>query len=366
MEEKSEHRQYQPLHERLNLDSTLGEEAQSGSKDNLGEEHLSEKGCDIRVHDANINNSIDLQETDQENNSDSKPSASNTDNVLYKHSFNSDSSSDPGKNVDNNTCTEHINHTTSSESNSRIVNEDSAEGAEGFKEAYEDIVEQALAGESRDSDESCSDDEYESAEEGEDQPGDTESLRQMEDNLTDEQKQERKEESQVLKDNGNQLFRDGSYKSALRVYSRALRVCPIKFAKDRAILYSNRAACKMKLEMYDECIRDCTKAVDLHPQYLKAFMRRAEMYEKTEKLDEALADYQKILELDPSQHSARAACVIKERNEKLKDEMMGKLKDLGNLVLKPFGLSTNNFKLNQDPNTGGYSVNFVQNADQPQ
>ncbi|KAI0022507.1 hypothetical protein F4780DRAFT_777570 [Xylariomycetidae sp. FL0641] len=42
-------------------------------------------------------------------------------------------------------------------------------------------------------------------------------------------------------------------------------------------------------------------------------------------------------------------------------QMWGKLKDLGNGILSPFGLSTDNFKMTKDEKTGGYSMNFSQN-----
>lgn len=87
-------------------------------------------------------------------------------------------------------------------------------------------------------------------------------------------------------------------------------------------------------------------------------------------LSAALEDYQRLarsplLPLLPQSDLRTVTQALRElppRLEKAKEremaEMMGKLKELGNGILKPFGLSTDMFKMNQDPNTGGYSMNF--------
>lgn len=191
-------------------------------------------------------------------------------------------------------------------------------------------------------------------------------LREVEKELTEEEKQGRRQQSLTLKEKGNSQFKAGDWLDAERSYTEALVLCPVCFSRERAVLFSNRAAARLHLDVKEKAISDCTRATELNPDYVRAWLRRAELHEQTEKLDEALEDYKKVLELDPNQTNARQACMrlpqqIQERNEKLKEEMMSKLKDLGNLVLRPFGLSTNNFQVNQDTDTGSYSINFIQN-----
>mmetsp|Transcript_13620 Transcript_13620/g.39036 ORF Transcript_13620/g.39036 Transcript_13620/m.39036 type:complete len:80 (+) Transcript_13620:566-805(+) len=44
--------------------------------------------------------------------------------------------------------------------------------------------------------------------------------------------------------------------------------------------------------------------------------------------------------------------------EAQKEEMLGKLKDLGNNILGRFGMSLDNFKAEKDPATGSYNISF--------
>jgi len=45
------------------------------------------------------------------------------------------------------------------------------------------------------------------------------------------------------------------------------------------------------------------------------------------------------------------------KKKQMTDEMLGKLKDVGNSFLGLFGMSTDNFKLNQNE-SGGYSIQY--------
>ncbi len=146
---------------------------------------------------------------------------------------------------------------------------------------------------------------------------------------------------------------------------------PHEYGKQLSIYYSNKAACLIQLENYQDAIQDCDLAIMVNHSYVKAYIRRMTCYEKLDQTDEALRDAKKALEIANSSgsnaktkkevrsHVSRLEAMEAERMEKLKEETMGKLKDLGNSILGNFGMSLDNFKAEKDPNTGSYSIRMV-------
>ena len=70
------------------------------------------------------------------------------------------------------------------------------------------------------------------------------------------------------------------------------------------------------------------------------------------------------MELDPLNSAAPArlaalAPLVDAKREAMKAEMLETLKGFGNSLLGKFGLSLDNFKAEQDPATGSYSIQFV-------
>lgn len=169
----------------------------------------------------------------------------------------------------------------------------------------------------------------------------------------------------AMKEEGNRNFADAKYDTAAACYSEALRFAPssVEFEEHKAVFYANRAACYLHMGETEAALYDCDRALEHNPRYVKAVARRVAVFERFQKLEEALADAELWAMLEPKSHQAkdtvsRLKKSIAERDEKLKEEMMGKLKDMGNWVLGKFGLSVDNFKAVQDPKTGSYSISF--------
>lgn len=67
-----------------------------------------------------------------------------------------------------------------------------------------------------------------------------------------------------------------------------------------AKLYSNRAMAGSKMGNYDQAIKDCNSSLECDPDILKVYLRRADLYMKTENWEKAVQDYEKCKELDQS------------------------------------------------------------------
>lgn len=173
----------------------------------------------------------------------------------------------------------------------------------------------------------------------------------------------------TAKQEGNDYFRAEDFDNALEAYSRAIDLCPLDNKNEMAIFYGNRAACYFSIQDYEYAFEDCTDALKFNPKYVKVLVRRYQSLEKLDRLEEAVTDAKAVAELDPAYPRIQATItrlekLNEERMNKMKEEAMGKLKELGNSVLGFMGMSLDDFKFQQDPNTGSWSVSTNTNKGQ--
>uniref|UniRef100_A0A0N4ZID5 TPR_REGION domain-containing protein n=1 Tax=Parastrongyloides trichosuri TaxID=131310 RepID=A0A0N4ZID5_PARTI len=197
----------------------------------------------------------------------------------------------------------------------------------------------------------------------------TDKRRKEEENLSEEEIKSLYDEAIEEKSKGNELFGQQQYSEAIVKYNKCIEICPLKFVKEHSIFHGNISACYIKLEKFDKAITSADKAYELDPENLKFLERRgfARKNKKGDALEPAIEDYKLLIEktTDDKLKCGYALKIkeieelIKERNEKLKDDLINGLKKFGDICLKPFGLSTNNFELKQNEE-GGYSINMKQ------
>ena len=107
------------------------------------------------------------------------------------------------------------------------------------------------------------------------------------------------------KEEGNEWFKSGEFKKAKISYTKALEQENIG-QEDKAILFMNRAACALKLDEFQQCVDDCTDALNINPTLEKALYRRAEAYSRLEKFPQAFKDARQVVSLNPRNSTAVA------------------------------------------------------------
>lgn len=103
---------------------------------------------------------------------------------------------------------------------------------------------------------------------------------------------------------GNVAFAKGDYRQALKCYTKALQSIPLSLEKiDKimvATLYLNRASTMHKMGVLKESIRDCSRAIELHPSYSKAWYRRGQVHGNMKNYEDAINDMHMALAFETS------------------------------------------------------------------
>lgn len=142
---------------------------------------------------------------------------------------------------------------------------------------------------------------------------------------------EKIEQSGIVKEKGTQYFKEGKYKQASVQYKRivswlehesGLSAEDEKKAKVLQLAaHLNLAMCFLKLQEPNQALENCDKALEMDAANEKALFRRGEALFGMKEFDRARDDFQRVVQLYPSNKAAKsqvALCQkrIKEQHEK--------------------------------------------------
>jgi len=106
------------------------------------------------------------------------------------------------------------------------------------------------------------------------------------------------------KEEGNAAFKAGQLEEAYRLYSEALQIDQWNRLTNSK-LYYNRALVCANQKKWEESIRDCSSALDLDNNYIKAYIRRGKSYMETEQYEDAVRDFETVFKSDKSNREYR-------------------------------------------------------------
>lgn len=103
----------------------------------------------------------------------------------------------------------------------------------------------------------------------------------------------------------------GKYDEAIKYYTSAIELDP-----KNHVLFSNRSAAHAKAGNYWAALEDANKTVSLNPSWSKGYSRKGSALAYLGKHEEAIAAYEKGLELEPSnQQLASGLAEVKKQAE---------------------------------------------------
>ncbi|XP_007935248.1 peptidyl-prolyl cis-trans isomerase FKBP4 [Orycteropus afer afer] len=131
---------------------------------------------------------------------------------------------------------------------------------------------------------------------------------------------EKLEQSTIVKERGTVYFKEGKYKQAVLQYKKIVSWLEYESSLSseeaqkaqalRLASHLNLAMCHLKLQAFSAAVESCNKALELDSNNEKGLFRRGEAHLAVNDFELARADFQKVLQLYPSNKAAKAQLAI--------------------------------------------------------